>query len=295
MTSIVRTFFLFSSLFMSGCNHLFYYPDSTVHITPEKFSLKYEDILIQTEDGEKLNGWFIHTKNKVPMATILHFHGNAENITTHFLYFAWLTNKGLDIIEFDYRGYGSSTGQPSRDGLFLDSKAALAWAKNNSRTKDLFIIAQSLGGAVAIPAYVNDPIDEVQAIIIDSSFASYRKITRQKLSNIWLTWPFQWPLSFLISDNLSPIDSIQNVHVPLLFVHSPMDPVVPFESGNALFIAASEPKELWEVVWDGHCSAFINKDDRYRKKLVNYLCTHLTKPQKECEINENSPYINVKP
>jgi uncharacterized protein len=305
MTSMMHRFlfliFLINALFAIGCNHLFYYPDSNVHLTPAKFNLKYEDILIKTEDGEELSGWFIHSRNKAPIATILHFHGNAENITTHFMYFAWLTNKGFDIIEFDYRGYGTSTGKPSRDGLFLDSKAALAWARSHSKTEDLFIIAQSLGGAVAIPAYVKDPIAGVQAIIIDSTFASYRKITRQKLSSIWLTWPLQWPLSFLVSDDLSPIDSIQDVHVPLLFVHSPMDPVVPFESGNALFSAAPEPKELWEVAWDGHCSAFINKDDRYRKKLVDYLCNHLTTPQKECEVNEkhvhneSSSYIDVRP
>ena len=306
MTSMKRKFLFLIFLILSissliGCNNLFYYPDANVRLTPTKFNLKYENILIKTEDGEELSGWFIHSRNITPIATILHFHGNAENITTHFMYIAWLTNKGFDIIEFDYRGYGDSTGKPSRDGLFLDSKAALTWARDNSKTKDIFIFAQSLGGAVVIPAYVNNPINGVQAIIIDSTFASYRKITRQKLSNIWLTWPLQWPLSFLVSDNLSPIDSIQDIHVPLLFVHSPTDPVVPFETGKDLYTAAPEPKEFWEIPWDGHCSAFISKDDRYRKKLVNYLCDHLSVPEKNCEMsdkqatNESKPYINIIP
>jgi uncharacterized protein len=302
LTSTLRlTLFLIIIFFITSCNHLFYYPDSHVRLTPAKFNLKYEDILIKTEDGEELNGWYIHARNKKPIATILHFHGNAENITTHFMYFAWLVNTGFDIIEFDYRGYGASKGQPSRYGLFLDSKAALNWAQNNSKTKDLFIIAQSLGGAVALPAYAKDPINRVQAIIIDSTFSSYRKITQEKLSNIWLTWPLQWPLSFLVTDNLSPIDSIKEVHIPLLFVHSPKDPVVPFDSGIDLYTAALEPKEFWEIPWDGHCSAFVNKDDRYRKKLVSYLCNHLSEEQKECEINksqvlnETETYINIIP
>ena len=148
MTSTIRPFlfsiFLINIFFVTSCNHLFYYPDSNVRLTPAKFNLKYDDIFIKTEDGEALRGWYIHTRNKNPIATILHFHGNAENITTHFMYFAWLTNKGFDIIEFDYRGYGTSTGKPSRDGLFLDSKAALTWARNNSKTKDLFKITCNL-------------------------------------------------------------------------------------------------------------------------------------------------------
>lgn len=269
--------FILFNMFITGCNHLFYYPDSTVRLTPSQLNLKYEDISIETKDGEKLSGWFIHAKNDAPRATILHFHGNAENISTHFMYFSWLTEEGFDLIVFDYRGYGASTGEPSRNGLLLDSTAALSWTRNNSRTKDLFIVAQSLGGAVVIPAFVKDPVNGVKAIVLDSTFASYRSITRQKLSSIWLTWPLQWPLSFLVSDELSPIDFIQKVHVPLLFLHSLKDPVVPFESGCALYLAAPQPKELWEVKWGGHTSAFVNKDDLYRKQLVKYFTNFLTK------------------
>ncbi|APJ02431.1 alpha/beta hydrolase [Silvanigrella aquatica] len=300
MTLFFRNIYILIILLITfnlmGCNHLFYYPDSEVRFTPEKFNLKFDNITIETNDDNKLNGWLIHAKNKKPIATIIHFHGNAENITTHFMYLAWLTNKGFDIIEFDYRGYGSSTGTPSRNGLFLDAKTALQWARRNSKTKDIFIIAQSLGGAVALPAYADNPIEGVQAIIIDSSFASYRKITRQKLSSIWLTWPLQWPLSFLVSDELSPVDTIQSIHVPLLFIHSPNDPVVPFESGKELYDTAPNPKELWEIEWGGHCSAFVYKDDLYRKKLVDYLCQHLSTPSKICTIDkEQNNSIDLKP
>ena len=115
----------------------------------------------------------------------------------------------------------------------------------------------------------------MQAIILDSTFGSYRIISRQKLSSIWLTWHLQWPLSFLVSDNLSPIDYIKQVKIPTLFIHSTEDPVVPFESGSSLFKEAENPKEFWELNEKGHCSAMVIKDDIYRKKLLNYLCFHL--------------------
>lgn len=285
-------------LLFTGCNHLFYYPDSNVRVTPDKLDLKYDEISIATEDNEKLNGWYIHSKYRSPYATILHFHGNAENITTHFLYLSWLANYGYDIIVFDYRGYGNSTGTPSRDGLFSDSKAILKWIKNNLKTQDMFIVAQSLGGAVVIPAFVENPIPEVQAIILDSTFASYRKITRQKLSSIWLTWPLQWPLSFLISDNLSPVDYIKKIKSPILFIHSLNDPVVPFESGKALFEEAENPKELWELNEKNHCSALATKDDKYRKKLLSYLCEHSSQFKSSCEKDlrsKETTYIELFP
>lgn len=286
-------FYLFIVInLVSGCNHLFYYPDSEVRVTPDKLNLKYDEISIKTEDNENLNGWFIYSKNKDPYATILHFHGNAENITTHFMYLSWLASYGYDIISFDYRGYGKSSGKPTREGLFIDSKSVLNWLKDNSRTKDIFIFAQSLGGAVAIPAYVENPIQQVQAIILDSTFGSYRIISRQKLSSIWLTWPLQWPLSFLVSDNLSPIDYIKQVKIPTLFIHSTEDPVVPFESGSSLFKEAENPKEFWELNEKGHCSALVIKDDIYRKKLLNYLCFHLTEAKDKCEKNLNDNILS---
>ena len=270
-----KLFFILFLFFITSCNSVFYHPDADIRITPDKFNLKYKEISIETEDGEKLNGWHIFSKNKVPYATILHFHGNAENISTQFMYIAWLSNMGFDIIEFDYRGYGSSTGKPSRHGLYIDSIAALNWTKNNTKTKDVFIVAQSLGGAVAIPAYTANPISNVKAIILDSTFASYRKITREKLSS---------------------------VHVPLLFLHSKNDPVVPYDTGNALFLEASEPKEFWDVIFNRHCYALIGVDDRYRKKLVNYFCNHLSDTNNNCKVSEvfasskESPnYINVIP
>ncbi|KAB8033668.1 alpha/beta hydrolase [Fluviispira multicolorata] len=288
------------SLTFSGCNNLFYYPDSKTQVTPDKLNLSYDNFNIKTIDNEELHGWQIYSKKKRPIATILHFHGNAQNISTHFLYCAWLAENGFDVFEFDYRGYGKSTGSPSRLGLYQDSLAFLQWAQQNSRTQDIFIIAQSIGGAVVIPAFVDSKLNNIQGIILDSTFASYRGIARQKLASIWLTWPLQWPLGFLVSDNLSPIDFIEKVHVPLVLIHSKNDNVVPYESGRELFEAALNPKEFWEVEWEGHVTAFAHKDDRYRRKLLKYLCSHLQKANKDCDIylNENPkilPYIRLLP
>ena len=90
-------------------------------------------------------------------------------------------------------------------------------------------------------------------------------------------------MSFLVSDDLSSIDYIKNVNIPILVVHSEHDPVVPFESGYLLYQAAPEPKELWTVPWPGHAVAFSTADNRFRKDLVGYLCHHLKVKNSECE------------
>lgn len=230
---------------------------------------------ILAPDGIELHAWLIHSKNKKPIATVIQFHGNGENMSSHFLSLAWLTHFNIDVLTFDYRGYGESTGSPNRAGLIQDGVAVVEWAQKNARCKKLFLVGQSLGGAVSVLTYVQNKPKQVEALILESTFASYREITRKKLNQFWLTWPLQWPLSFLVSDELSPIDVIKDVNKPLVFLHSETDPVVPYASGMLLYEAANTPKELWKIPWGGHLSAFVTDDNRFRVKLVEYIKEHV--------------------
>ena len=267
---------------LSACNHLFYYPDEMVRVTPERLKISYDDHYVETKDHQRLHLWHMKSKAHKPYATVLHFHGNAENMTTHVLFVAWLTNLGFDVVTFDYRGYGSSTGFPEREGLVEDGRSILKWTRDHARTQDLFIIGQSLGGAVVLPALAETQVPGVKAIVLDSTFASYRKMAQYFLDGLWLTWPLQWPLSFLVTDNYSPVDSIAQVPGPKLFMHSPGDPVVPFKAGMALYEQTPQPKEFWPVPWSGHTAALMVEDDQIRRRLVAYLCQHLSKPDPNC-------------
>ena len=134
-----------------SCNHLFYQGDNTVYSTPNKFGISYKKISLQTGDGELLQAWKLYNPQIDPKGTIVHFHGNAQNRTAHYHFVSWLVNYGYNVIVFDYRGYHDSSGSSSRYGLIKDGLAVVDFTCNNS-VKPVFIIAQSLGGAIAIPA-----------------------------------------------------------------------------------------------------------------------------------------------
>ena len=101
---------------MMGCNSLFYYPSQKVFYTPHNFGTTYEDVYFTSKDGTRLNGWFVpaigHAKG-----TVIHFHGNAENITNHYTFVQWLPSEGFNLFVFDYRGYGASSGKPDLEGM----------------------------------------------------------------------------------------------------------------------------------------------------------------------------------
>lgn len=269
--------------YITACNHLFYYPDSNIAITPNKLELDYKEITIALNQDSRISGWLIQNKSNKKYGTVIHFHGNAENISTHFLYLSWIVNYGYDLFIFDYPGYGKSSGQAEKEQIFYSSRQVLRWVEKNIESKNLFLLGQSLGGAILIPAYAEAKIDNVRGIILDSTFSSYRYIAREKLASVWLTWPLQWPLGFLVSDSYSPINYIQNISVPILSFHSESDPVVSFASGNLLFTAANEPKQLYKLSKPGHCTAFIMHDDQYRKKLLEFFCNNLVDNKKYCQ------------
>jgi len=83
-------------------------------------------------------------------------------------------------------------------------------------------------------------------------------------------WPFQYPLSWLINDDFSPIKFIQRVApVPVVIIQGKNDDIVPEHHSRMLYDAAVQPKELWEITVPGHVRA--QADELTRKKLLDYL------------------------
>lgn len=266
---------LLLSILSSGCNSLFYHPDSREFVTPDKVEVVYDEYKVKTADQVSIALWHMKPKTPPGKAVVVQFHGNAENMSSHFLSAVWLTAVGFHVVSFDYRGYGKSDPvNPNRVGCIEDGVAVLKWIEQTGDLKDLplFVLGQSLGGAVAVPVLAMSKPKRLKGLILDSTFSSYRTITRSKLAATWLTWPLQWPLSFLVTDDYSPIDSIAAVDAAVLSVHAPADPVVPYELGRELFDAAtSQDKVFWDIKLGGHTAAFGLEESKYRDDLVVWL------------------------
>jgi fermentation-respiration switch protein FrsA (DUF1100 family) len=266
-------------LFFSGCGSLFFYPQKQLYDNPVARQFSPEDIYFKTSDGLTLHGWFFQAAIPDVHATILVLHGNAENLSTHVNSVLWLIGEGFNLFIFDYRGYGKSQGSPSIKGVHLDAEAALKTVLSLPQVdnEQIVVLGQSIGGAIAVYTVANTPYkDKIATLVIDSAFSSYRLIAREKLAQVFITWPFQYPLSYLISDSYSPIRYIQNVSpVPVLIIHGDKDPVVPMHHGQMLYKAARDPKAFWETTVPGHVTSFA--DANVRDKLVRYLTAQLQK------------------
>jgi uncharacterized protein len=262
---------IFTAL-LSGCTNVFFQPQQTQYLTPDKIGLAYEDVYFSSSDGVKLHGWMLPAQGK-PKGTILFLHGNAENISTHIASVFWLPVQHYNVFLPDYRGYGYSEGSPSLAGAQDDINSAMSYLlhRPDIDKERIVILAQSLGGALAIYNVAHSPYrEQIKALITESAFSGYRGIVREKLDSFWLTWPLQWPLSLTINDDYSPLPVVSRVSpIPWLIIHGDRDNIVPLAHGQALFATAGQPKEMWVVPDGGHIEAFRHK--KYQTRLLDYL------------------------
>src|SRR5689334_13421459 len=78
-------------LLLPGCDSMFYYPDRINHVPPERLGIEYRDYFFPNSRGEKLHGRLhFHSKDREYQGLFVVFHGNAENLTSHYLGFSWV-------------------------------------------------------------------------------------------------------------------------------------------------------------------------------------------------------------
>ncbi|WP_413582272.1 alpha/beta hydrolase [Bdellovibrio sp. HCB288] len=264
----------FSALLFSltACQSVFYHPTDIKYYDPARLNLSYEDVRFKTASGNEIHAWYFATPQKQSKGTVLFFHGNAQNLSSHFMMLYWLPQEGYNYMIFDYPGYGQSPGSPDPKNTVEAGTAAAAWLRENKDQRPLIIYGQSLGGIIAMQTVIEiKDRQPVRNVIIDGSFSSYRKMGRRALSRSWLTWWLQ-PLTYVVlSDSQSP-EPIERISpIPMLFIHGANDPIVESESSEEMFAAAREPKQFWLIPGGHHGDLFEVNSRELRQKFLNYL------------------------
>src|SRR3954452_3529173 len=78
-----------------------------------------EDVWFKTRDGLSLHGCLFRSDATITKPLVIYFHGNGGNITNIDWVARNLSDRRLDVLLFDYRGYGLSTGEATDEvGLY---------------------------------------------------------------------------------------------------------------------------------------------------------------------------------
>ncbi len=253
-----------------GCDSQFYHPNQKLYYRAAEFQLAHEDVYFPTADGLTLHGWFLPAR-KETRGTVIHFHGNAANVTNHVALIAWLPHAGYNVLMFDYRGFGQSEGRPTRTGTINDGHAVVDYMKTRPEydAKRLFAYGQSLGGAVAV--VIGAERDEIRAVVAEAAFGDYRGIAAwhgRKL--VYFDVLARGLARVLISDGHDPIDVVAKLAPrPLLVIAGGDDHICPAQLGRELFEAAREPKEYILVEEADHFEALDYGGGEVQRRIVD--------------------------
>jgi uncharacterized protein len=222
-------------------NSMLYFPNRKIIETPEQARLEYRELGLSTDDGERLHGWWIDSQAGA-LGHLLLCHGNAGNIGDRVLHAALLTGVGFDVLLFDYRGYGRSSGGPSEEGTYRDARAALACLLDQPGVDParIFYLGESLGGAVALDLALDHP---PAGLVLVSAFTGIRELGR-------LHYPFV--PAVLIPDAYPTLRRIPALQAPVLILHGDRDEIVPPSQGRALFEAAPAARRIHVFPGLGH-------------------------------------------
>lgn len=249
--------------------NFFYYPDDKIY-GPDPWSA--ESVEFTAKDSTRLHGWFIPSATgpaENAIATVIHAHGNAGNMSAHWPLVSWLPERNFNVFMFDYRGFGKSKGRPSQAGLLDDTQSAINVVRHRSdvNPQRLVLFGQSIGGANMVSALGNGDREGIRAVILDSTFASYSSIANQMIPGS----------GFFMDDSYNAERFIAEVSpIPVLIIHGKADRVIPWEQSERLYDLTREPKQKIILPDGEHIDAFSERHGGvYRDQMVNFILNAL--------------------
>ena len=214
---------------------LIYFPFGDVPGPRDVGLAQAEIVSFPTADGLTLRGWFVPSSGSPPAYTVLVFNGNAGNRAHRAPLATSLQQQGLQVLLFDYRGYGGSEGKPTEVGLRADVRAARSYLleRGDVDASRLVYFGESLGTALAIALAAEHP---PAGMILRSPFPSLVEVGQTH-------YPFL-PVRFLLQDRFAAIGDIQRVTCPVLVLAGDQDRIIPLGLSRRLYEAATSTKEL---------------------------------------------------
>ncbi len=250
----------FSCFYQQIENFFVFYPQASFDSVPADWRLTTEDVYFDTEDSEKLHGWFFPSKDDAPM--ILFCHGNAGNISHRLENIKLITDQDIQVFIFDYRGYGKSSGRPSETGLYKDGLAAYDFLVNQKHIppQRIILFGRSLGAAIVLEIALKR---NVGAIILESAFTSSRGMARTlSLFKIFAS---------LLPPHYNNLEKIGRITVPKLIVHGEEDEIVPFSMGEEIYNIAQPPKYFFSIKNAGHNDTYLVGGKKYFEALAAFI------------------------
>ncbi|KAI8530578.1 hypothetical protein RHMOL_Rhmol11G0070700 [Rhododendron molle] len=241
-------------------------------------------LLLDTKRGNKIVAFYL--RNPCARLTVLYSHGNAADLGQLFDLFVQLkANLRVNLMGYDYSGYGASTGKPSESNTYADIEAVYECLQTDYGVsqEDLILYGQSVGSGPTL--HLAAKLPRLRGVVLHSAILSgLRVVCRVKFT--------------FCCDIYKNEKKIRKVKCPVLVIHGTEDSVVNWFHGNGLWKMAKDPYEPLWVKGGGHCNLELYPD--YIRHLCKFIqemenittATRLRKIRQNLHLNKKSKSCN---
>ncbi|KAJ8477992.1 hypothetical protein OPV22_021719 [Ensete ventricosum] len=196
--------------------------------------------LVETKAGNRVVATF--WRHPLARFTLLYSHGNAADLGQMLNLFHELrSHLRVNIMSYDYSGYGASTGKPSELNTYYDIEAVYDCLMKEYEIKqeDLILYGQSVGSGPTLNLAAR--LQKLGGVVLHSAI----------LSGIRVLYPVKVTFWFDIFKN---IDKIRQVNCPVLVIHGTSDEIVDWTHGKRLWELSKEKYDPLWIKGGGHCN-----------------------------------------
>ena len=241
-------------------------------ITPATFNIApftLNEIELETDDNETLNSWYL-TRDDAK-ATVVYFGGNGFLMVKSRPLIQAYADMNVNLLLFDYRGYGLSSGEPTVKGVKTDAMSAyeVAVSKLSSDKDEHRIIVHGHSMGAFLSSYISGE-NRVDGYIMESPVSEVKQWTKKLVP--WILRPF---VRFDIAEEIaaqSNLENVSDVESPLLIIGGSSDDVTPFSMAEEVYEASVSPnKKLVEIEGGTHNN--LPEFSKYRDELKSFFDT----------------------
>lgn len=232
------------------------YPAPRRGIEPQLPGAKLERI-----GSEPHTVYALHAPAPDNARTLVHFHGNGEELADVVPLLAAFQRAGLGVYAIEYPGYGlAREGVPSEQALYDSAETALVFLETRLGVAraSMILHGQSLGTAVAVEMACRG---YGAGLVLLAPFTSLPELAARII-------PFV-PARWLVRDRYDSRSKAERLALPVLVIHGQRDEVVPFDMGRSL--GDSIPGSRFVAVQEGgHNDLFSFAGSRVFSEIVRF-------------------------
>jgi len=187
---------------------------------------------------------------------IVYLHGNASSRCEGAQHAKKFLSNDYNIFVFDFIGCGHSDGEFITLGAKeqYDIKPIIEYLKSTKLVPKIILYGWSMGAATALLYMSKNPDPLVAGIVIDSPFAKLSELVKDIMNSIKIPdFFFKGFYAFAKEnlklvydfdiDELNPMDGLEKVKVPAIFLHSVNDTLIPIKHSEMIYKQYGGPKE----------------------------------------------------